>query len=59
MVHSDNPQCLILADICVTAPNRRPAAITKIATQIEYARCGEVEDDSAKGGEAHHRSSVC
>ena len=47
-----------LGDICVTAPNRRPAAIAKIAAQIEYAYSGEVKDDSAKGGEADDRSSI-
>jgi hypothetical protein len=53
-----------LGDICVTAPNRRPAAIAKIAAeikiaaQIEYAYSGEVKDDSAEGGEADHCSSV-
>ena len=47
-----------LGDICVTAPNRRPAAIAKIVAQIEYAYSGEVKDDSAEGGEADHRSSV-
>jgi hypothetical protein len=46
-----------LGDICVTAPNRRPAAIAKIAVQIEYAYRGEVKDDSAESGEADHRSS--
>jgi hypothetical protein len=47
-----------LGDICVTAPNRRPAAVAKIAAQIEYAYSGEVKDDSAEGGEADHCSSV-
>lgn len=47
-----------LGDICVTAPNRRPAAVAKIAAQIEYAYGGEVKDNSAKGGETDHRSSV-
>ena len=47
-----------LGDICVTAPNRRPAAVAKITAQIEYAYSGEVKDNGAKGGEADHRSSV-
>jgi hypothetical protein len=47
-----------LGDIRVTAPNRRRAAVAKITAQREYTYSGEVKDDSAKGGEADHRSSV-
>ena len=45
-----------LGDICVTAPNRRPAAITKIVAQIEYAHSGEVKDDSAEESKADYSS---
>jgi len=45
-----------LGDICVTAPNRRPAAITKIVAQIECAHSGEVKDDSAEESKADYSS---
>jgi hypothetical protein len=45
-----------LGDICVTAPNRRPAAITKIVAQIEHAHSGEVKDDSAEESKADYSS---
>jgi hypothetical protein len=45
-----------LGDICITAPNRRPSAITKIVAQIEYAHSGEVKDDSAEESKADHSS---
>jgi hypothetical protein len=45
-----------LDDICVTAPNRRLAVITKIVAQIEYAHSGEVKDDSAEESKADYSS---